>query len=131
MSDQRGRRYHIPVFPVPVTFVIFALVLCATAGMAIGALSGFLTSLVTKCGPKGVFRNIFLGSLGFLVGFIGCILVPWPSNTLVEPLEGGGTVATTMARYQHPERVAIVVAVLLPVLHEMYRFKRVRANTPS
>ena len=30
------------MFPVPVTFVIFALVLCATAGMAIGALSGFL-----------------------------------------------------------------------------------------
>ena len=116
------------MFAVPVTFVIFALVLCATAGMVIGALSGWLTSLVTKCGPKGVFRNIFLGSLGSLVAFIGCIFVPWPSNTFVEPLESGGTVATTMARYQHPERVAFVVAVLLPFLHEMYRFKRARAN---
>jgi len=119
------------VFPVPLILVVFWLVLCAIAGMAIGVLSGWLTSLITKCGPKGVFRNIFLGSLGFLAGFIGCMLIPWPSNTVVEHLEGGGTVATTMSRYQHPERVAIVMAVLLPLLHEVYRFKRARTKQTS
>jgi hypothetical protein len=54
--------------------------------------------------------------------------MPWPSNTVVERLEGGGTVTSTMPRYQHPERVAIVMAVLLPLLHELYRLKRARAN---
>lgn len=108
--------------------MIFALVLCAIAGMAIGALSGWLASLITKCGPKGVFRNIFLGTLGSLLGFLGCMFIPWPSNTVVERLEGGGTVDTTMASYQHPERVAIVMAVLLPLVHELYWFKRAGAK---
>jgi hypothetical protein len=29
-----------------------------------------------------------------------------------------------MRTYEHPERVAIAVAVILPFLHEMYRLKR-------
>jgi hypothetical protein len=31
-------------------------------------------------------------------------------------------------RYQHPYQVAIVVAVLLPFLHELYRLKRAPRN---
>jgi uncharacterized membrane protein YeaQ/YmgE (transglycosylase-associated protein family) len=116
------------VFELPLIAVIFALVLSAIAGMAIGVLSGWLTSLITKRGSKGTLWNIFLGSLGFLAGLIGCMLIPWPTNTVVENLQGGGTVATTMPRYQHPERVAIVLAVLLPLLHELYRFKRARTK---
>ena len=125
-SERRPKRYYISVFEPPLIVVILYLVLCAVAGMAIGALSGWLISLITKCGPKVFLRNIFLGSFGFLAGFIGCIFMPWPTNTVVEHLEGGGTVASTMSRYQHPERVAIVMAVLLPLLHELYRFKRAR-----
>jgi hypothetical protein len=116
------------VFQPPLIVVVFFLVLYAIAGMAIGALSGWLISLITKCGPKGVLRDMFLGSFGFLAGFIGCTFMPWPTNTIVEHLEGGGTVVSTMSRYQHPERVAIVMAVLLPLLHELYRFKRVRTT---
>jgi hypothetical protein len=29
-----------------------------------------------------------------------------------------------MNRYQHPERVAIVIAILLPLLHELYRWRK-------
>lgn len=116
------------MLPVPVIVVILTLVLYAIGGMVIGALSGWLASLITKCGQKAVVRDGFLGSLGFFVGFIGCALIPWPSNTVVERLKGGGTVATTMSRYQHPERVAIVMAVLLPLLHELYRFKCARTK---
>ena len=111
------------MIPVPFAFVIIVLILYAIAGMATGALSGWLVSLMTKCGPKGVLRDAFLGSFGFLAGYIGCIFMPWPTNTIVERLAGGGTVATTMNRYQHPAWIAIVVAVLLPLLHELYRFK--------
>lgn len=116
------------MIPVPFAFVIIGLILCAIAGMAIGALSGWLISLVTKCGPKGVLRDAFLGSFGFLAGYIGCIFMPWPRNTVVERLAGGGTVATTVNTYQHPARIAIVVGVLLPLLHELYRFKRGRTE---
>jgi len=114
------------VFQPPFIVVIFYFALYAVAGMAIGAFSGWVISLLTKCGPKGLLRDIFLGSFGFLAGFIGCIFMPWPSNTVVEHLDGGGTVASTMSRYQHPERVAILMAVLLPLLHELYRLKQAR-----
>jgi hypothetical protein len=114
------------VFQPPLVVVILYLALYAIAGMAIGALSGWVISLITKCGPKGIVWDIFLGSFGFLAGFIGCIFMPWPTNTVVEHLDGGVTESSTMSRYQHPERVAIVMAVLLPLLHELYRLKRVQ-----
>ncbi len=126
--DRRAMRYHTSVFPVAPFVVIIAFVLCALTGMAIGTLSGWLVSFATKCGRQGIIRDAFLGSFGFLAGFLGCISMPWPRNTILEHLEGGGTVATTMNRYQHPYRVATVVAVLLPLLHEMYRLKRTRAK---
>ena len=116
------------MFPVSPIVVIFYLIVYALAGMALGALSGWLASLITKCGRQGIVKDVFLGSFGYLAGFIGCIFMPWPRNTVVEQLEGGGSVATTMNTYQHPERVAIVMAVLLPLLHELYRFKRTRTN---
>ena len=118
--DRRPKRYHIRVFPV----LIIALILYAIAGMAIGALTGWLTSLIRRSRPRRVLKDAFLGSFGFLAGFFGCVFMPWPENTVVEQLKGGGSVTTTMNTYQHPERVAIVVAVLLPLLHELYWFKR-------
>ena len=126
--DRPVQRYYIRVFPVFPILVAIYLVAYALAGMAIGALSGWLASVITKCGPNGVVRDTFLGSFGFLAGFIGCIFVPWRRNTVVEQLSGGGSVVTTMNRYQHPERIAIIMAVLLPLLHELYRFKRARAK---
>ncbi len=122
------RRYDIHVLPVPSVVIVFTLLAYAVAGMAIGAFSGWLASLITKCRPKLVLRDAFLGSFGFLAGFIGCIFMPWPTNTIVEPLEGGGTVTTTMNTYQHPTRIAVVMAVLLPVFYEVYRLRRARTK---
>jgi hypothetical protein len=116
------------VFQVSPVAAIIILLAYAMFGMAIGALSGWLTSLITKCGPQGVWKDVFFGSFGYLAGLFGCLLLPWPQNTISEHLDGGGTMTSTMNRYQHPERVAIVIAVLLPLLHELYRFKRKRIN---
>ena len=116
---------------VPLIVVILFLIAYAIAGVAIGAISGWLATLATKCRPQGVWRDALLGSFGFLAGFIGCAFMPWPRNTVVEHLEGGGSVATTMNSYQHPERVAIVMAILLPLLHELYRFKRARPEAKA
>ncbi len=118
----------IPVSPVVgvVVFIGFAIF-----GMAVGALTGWLVSLMTKCGPRGLWKNLFLGSFGFLAGILGTIYMPWPQNTVYEKFDSGVTMATTMNRYQHPERVGILMAVVLPLVYELYRFKRVRAKNPN
>ncbi len=107
------------MFAVSWFLVALYLVAYAIAGMAIGAITGWAVSLLTKGGRQKLLKDAFLGACGFLAGFIGCIYMPWPRNTVVTSLDGGGSVATTMSRYQHPERIAIVVAMLLPLLHEL------------
>ncbi len=102
------------------------LTMYAIGGAAIGALSGWLTSLATKCGPRGVWIDALLGATGFLGGFIGTILMPWRENTVTEHVDNGVTVSTTINTYQHPGRVAVIVAVLLALLHEVYRWRQVR-----
>ena len=116
------------MFPVSPVTVIMYLVAYALAGMALGALSGWLTFLITKLKPA-IGRDLLLGGLGFLATLIGVIFVPWPTNTVVEQLKGGGTVATTMNQYQHPERVAVVVAIVIPALYEFYRARRTRTKS--
>jgi hypothetical protein len=115
----------IPVSPVAgvVVFIGFAIF-----AMAIGALTGWPAWLTTKGGPGGLWIDLFLGSFGFLAGLLGSILMPWPRNPVYEKLDSGVTMASTMNRYQHPKRVAIVMAVLLPLRHELYRFKRMGAK---
>jgi uncharacterized membrane protein YeaQ/YmgE (transglycosylase-associated protein family) len=114
------------VLGFPPILVIVYLVSYVVVGMVIGLLSGWLTSLLTKCRPQGIWKNGLLGSIGFQAGFIGTMLMPWHENTVTEKLDGGGTVTTTMSRYQHPERIAIIIAVLLPLARELYRVWRAR-----
>jgi uncharacterized membrane protein YeaQ/YmgE (transglycosylase-associated protein family) len=114
------------MLPVSPTLTIIFLSLYALAGMAIGSLSGWLTSVLTKSGAQGLFRDALLGSLGFLGGFIGCFYFPWHQSTISYQLKGGTQVTSTANFYQHPERIAVVIAVVLPFLHELNRFREAR-----
>jgi uncharacterized membrane protein YeaQ/YmgE (transglycosylase-associated protein family) len=96
-------------------------------GSLIGAVTGWLTFRVTKQNSKGLIRDAFLGLFGYLAGIIGCALVPWPENTIMERLDGGVLMTSTMTRYQHPERVAVAIAILLPLLYEWIRSRK-RSN---
>jgi hypothetical protein len=116
------------VLAIPPIISIAFFLFYAASGMAIGALTGWLTSLGTRCVPSRIWRDAFLGSAGFMAGFIGTIIMPWHENTVTEQLEGGGTVTTTMAMYQHPVRIAILASIILPLLYELYRFKQSRTN---
>ena len=49
-------------------------------------------------------------------------------NTITYRLEGGTEVSSTMNSYQHFERVAICIAILLPLLHELYLWKKRKAS---
>jgi len=120
--------YTHAMLPVPWPVIAIYVAADATAGLAIGAAVGWLISRYRMGIERKILTDAILGSLGFLAGFTGCTLVPWPQNTIIEPLSSGGTVATTMNRYQHPERVAVLIAVLLPLLYELSR-RRKREST--
>lgn len=109
------------MIPVPWPVVVIYLLAYALAGMAIGAVIGWLLSRPTKV---ELLKDALLGSFGYISGFLVCAFMPWPENTVVDQLDGGTSVATTMNRYQHPHRVAIVLAIIFPVLHELYRWKK-------
>jgi hypothetical protein len=94
--------------------------------MAIGALTGILVSRVFRLKIHGILKDGLLGSFGFLLGQIGTLFVPWPANTITYYV-GQTLVTETANRYQHPERVGIVVAIILPLLREIYRFKLSKA----
>jgi hypothetical protein len=101
------------------------LVVSALVGMAIGAITGWLSSLVLKSGTGGVIRDSFLGAFGYLAGFYACIFSLWPRSTVTEGLAG----ALRLTMNLHSERVCVVAAIVLPVLHEWYRSRRKRTVT--
>jgi hypothetical protein len=116
------------MFPVPWPVIALFVVAYAAVGLTVGAATGWLISLYRPEVQRKILTDAILGSLGFVAGFFGCAFVPWPQNTVVEQLSGGATVATTMSRYQHPELVAVVIAVVLPLLYELFR-RRDRQTT--
>lgn len=112
------------MFPIGWPVAAFFFLLHALAGAAIGALTGLLLSLTTRRTARAFLRHGFLGVIGYFIGFLGCIFTPWPENTITYRLEGGALVTETANIYQHPERVAIIVAILLPLLNELYRWRK-------
>lgn len=103
----------------PIVYVAFAM-LYAVLGALVGSLSGWLTALGCKRRPRLKVDATF-GGIGFLLGFTISALLPWPTNTISYELSGGTKVTSTMNSYQHPERVAAVVAIVLPLLYELRR----------
>ena len=103
------------MFPLSWPVVAFFLLLRALAGMAIGALSGWLFSLMTRRGSEAVMRDGFLGVFGYFAAFIGCILV-WPRNSITYQAPGVTVV--------NPEWVAVFGAVFFPLLNELYRWRK-------
>jgi hypothetical protein len=111
------------LFWSPILGAVF-LLLYAAAGLGTGAISGWLSALATNQGLKTLRKDSVLGLFGFFVGLIGTILIPWHENTISERLASGGVMTTTTNTYQHPVRVAIFFAFLLPMVHEIYRSRR-------
>jgi hypothetical protein len=115
------------VFPVSWTAVVLSLALYAAIGMALGALIGFSVSFLLRLNFRGILEDAFLGSFGFLLGFIGAAFMPWHRNTITYNLDNT-VVTSTMNTYQHPGRVGFAVAIILPLLHELYRFGRSKST---
>jgi hypothetical protein len=98
--------------------VVLFLLLHALAGMAIGALIGWVVCLVVKIRPTALGADLFLGAFGYFAEFMGCVLL-WPKNTM------------TYGIGPNPEWAAVVGAALLPLLNEIYRRKSRRTTSVS
>jgi len=111
----------------PIITLIF-LLMNAVAGMAIVIFSGWLTSFITRTRSKRLLTDGLIGAGGALAGLMGVAFMPWHRNTISYHLSGATLVTSTTIVYQHPERVAVIVAIILPSLYELIRWRQVRQS---
>ena len=107
------------MLPVPPIVTVAFVLLYALAGVAVGILSGWLAPLALRSKHR-LLVDAVLGAAGFLLGGFVAISMPWHTNTISYELLGGTRVVSTMNSYQHPERVAAVVAAILPLLYGIW-----------
>jgi hypothetical protein len=114
--------------PFSTTFLILT---GACIGSAVGALTGLFASIALRLTIqfRDVAINGILGAVGFPLGFVAALLIPW-RNTLTYSA-GDTLVTSTMNHYQHPNLVAYIVAVVLPILHELRCFRSSKEEVPG
>ncbi len=113
------------------TQVLIRLIVSATVvGGAIGAGLAVAFSVLTKEGKldRSFLIDTILGAVGFAGTRIVIALAPIQSETISRHV-GNAIVTTTMRRYQYPNRVAFPLAVLLPLLYELFMFKRRKGSS--
>jgi hypothetical protein len=98
-----------------------AYLLELVVGFSIGAVIALLVILATKR-PTLILLDAILGATGFLGGAVASARIPYHLNTVTRRV-GDAIVTTTSRRYQHPYQAALLLAVLLPILYEVYRLK--------
>jgi hypothetical protein len=106
--------------PLSLTFLIIS---AAILGMVVGTLTGLCASLLLrlKTQLRYIAVDSILGAIAFPLAFQGVLFVPW-RNTITYHV-GDTLVTSTTDHYQYPDLVAYTVAILLPLLHELRRFK--------
>lgn len=128
MDGRSSREYYFSMLPASPIITLIFLLIDAVAGMAIGIFSGWLTSFLTRTRSKGLLTDGLIGAGGFLAGLMGAVFMPWHRNTISYHLSGGTLVTSTANVYQHPERVAVIVAIVLPSLYELIRWRQLRRS---
>jgi len=93
----------------------------AVVGLSIGGIIGLAVILVTKKTAL-VLIDALLGAIGFIGGAVATARVPYRMNTVSKRV-GDAIISTTVRHYQHPYRIALLAAVLLPVIYELCRLK--------
>ncbi len=87
-------------------WMVYGLVMAAVIGMVIGAVTGSIVSFVLRLGIRGVQWDALLGS----IGYVTATRIPWPGSAT------NHDVAMTI--------VTMALAATLPILREIYRFRK-------
>ena len=91
------------MIPDPWIVTLLYFVGYALAGAALGAFTGILATRVLKLRIRGIIKDCFLGSFGFLLGLFAVGLNALArENTVSYHTDGGTLASSTMNRYQHP-----------------------------
>ena len=106
------------MFPISAAVTIFLLLVYALVAIAIGALSGKLSSVVLGVPTFGLLNDGGLGLLGFLLFGLALVLVARLSEFLNY---GSG----------NPSNTALIAAPALPLLRELSRFIRYRVTSAA
>jgi hypothetical protein len=88
------------MFPVARGVTGIGILMTVAIGLVIGVLAGTLACTMLKRRIEGIGKDAMLGAVGFGSTLIGCPLI-----------------------------AAILIAAVLPVLHQFIRFKRVNSTT--
>lgn len=84
------------------TLIVLMTIAFLIAGMAIGVVSGWLTSFLAMKGSRELYKDALIGSLGCAGGFWGCVIAK--------------------TSYRLPSTiVAVTLAILLPCLYQLSR----------
>jgi hypothetical protein len=113
------------MFPFPAVLGIIFFIIYMIFAAILGATAGLLTRLVLRQALLGSIWDALIGASGFAVGFLLCIIVPWPENTITYYV-GETRVHSTMNAFQYPFRVAYTLAAILPVLCGFVRRVRLK-----
>lgn len=99
------------------------LLTAALLGLAVGAGTGVLASLVLKLRVRlrAILVDGVLGAFAFPLGFVAVLLIPWQNTTTHR--SDDAIVNSTMKHYQHPHMIAYVAAMFLPIVHEFLRLR--------
>ncbi len=112
--------------------LIRLVISAAVVGGAIGAAIGVLASILGKQANLGraFLIDTLLGAVGFAGTRLVFIFAPIHGETITRHV-GNAVLTTTMNRYQYPNRVAFPLAVLLPLLYELFLLKKRGAGPRS
>ena len=106
--------------PLSLTFLIIS---AAILGMIMGTLTGLFASLLLRLKTQLRYLVVdgILGAITFPLAFQAVLRIPW-RNTITYHV-GDTLVTSSMDTFQYPELIAYIAAILLPIFHELRRFK--------
>jgi hypothetical protein len=110
-----------PFLIVALVFLFVGILACGVLGAAIA----YCAARIQQRQVVGWCKDAVLSVSGLLAGIYFGLHIVHPT-TISYTLESGASVTETQRFYRHPEYIGYALAILLPMVYELYRFWTVR-----
>ncbi len=104
-----------------------AVLLSLVVGAATGALVALIADRISQRGKPALLVDTILGAIGFAGGAIGLGFLPAIQRSTTTRA-GGLIIHTTTRNYSEAYQLAFGVAALVPILYEVFRYRRARGD---